>query len=210
MKNKFLIILAIAQVIFFSSCNLKETSILDKSLKTTIDENSCLIALKSTSDNNKRNVVLTTQCESDSILFYGKVLYDFVSNLSKEGVHFDNYSIQNISNQELVSFDKNEWIIISAKRKIFDKIVDELQTKNYKKMYALLSTEIKSKISYEDMKSNVKTLLKSKYNKFEGLSLMSVNGEKYISLSRTNGKNRILITFSFEKSNDKVYGYSLE
>lgn len=208
MKSRFLIILTLLQIL--SSCDLGETAKLDSCLKATIHENNCSIALKSTNTNNQKDLILTTQCESDSILFYGKVLYDFVSNLSKEKVHFDNYSIQNNSSQELLSFDKNEWEIISAKKKLFDKVVDGLQNRNYKKMYDLLNVEIKSQLSYEDIKATIEPSLKSKYNKFEGLTLMSVDGEKYISLSRTNGKHRILITFSFAKSIDTIYGYSLE
>jgi hypothetical protein len=208
MKYKFLIILTFIQ--FLSSCDLGESAKLEKCLKATIYENNCSITLNRINTNIKKDLVLTTQCENDSILFYGKVLYDFVLNLSKEKIHFDNYSILNNSKQELISFKDIEWGIISEKRDFFNKVVDGLEAKNYKKLYDLLSLKVKSQFSYEAFKRTIEPSLKKKYDKFEGFTLLFVDGDKYISFSKTNGKHRILITLSFEKSVDIIYGYSLE
>jgi hypothetical protein len=208
MKYKFLIILTLIQ--FLSSCDLGENAKLEKCLKATIYENNCSITLNRINTNNKKDLVLTSQCENDSILFYGKLLYDFVLNLSKEKIHFDNYSILNNSKKELISFNNIEWGVISEKIDFFNRVVDGLEAKNYKKIYDFLSLEVKSQISYEDFKKTLDSSIKTKYDKFEGFTLLTVDGKKYICLSTTNGKYRILITLSFEKYIDIIYGYSLE
>jgi hypothetical protein len=208
MKYKFLIILTFIQ--FLSSCDLGENAKLEKCLKATIYENNCSITLNRINTNNKKDLVLTSQCENDSILFYGKLLYDFVLNLSKEKIHFDNYSILNNSKKELISFNNIEWGVISEKIDFFNRVVDGLEAKNYKKIYDFLSLEVKSQISYEDFKKTLDSSIKTKYDKFEGFTLLTVDGKKYICLSTTNGKYRILITLSFEKYIDIIYGYSLE
>jgi hypothetical protein len=208
MKNKFLISLTITHAVLLLGCNLGETSKLEKSLKVVIKENDCLIGLKSTKTNNTKHLVLTTKCENNSSLFYGKVLFDYISNINKDGLYFDNYTIENNSNQEIISFNKDEWRVILDKEKLFNKVVNKLENKNFKDCYELLADEIKTQIEFEDFKSSIVPLINDNYKQFEGLTLLSQEGKKYISFSRTNGINRVIITFLLDLDDDVIYGYS--
>lgn len=168
-----------------------------------------MIGLKSTSENNSKKLLLTTQCKNTSALFFGKVIFDFAINAGKENLHFDEYSIQTSSNQEIVSINDSELKIILKKKKLFDEVVDDAQRKNFKMTYKLLRDEIKAETNYEQFVSAIEPNLKINYVEFDGFVLNSENGEEYITFSRSNGKKRIIVSF-FLDSSDTIVGYSLE
>ena len=209
MKNKIVIILS--KLLVLASCNFGDTSQLDKCLKATIKENNCFIALTAEEVADIKSVKLKTQCINDSALFYGKVMYDFLMNTNTENLYFDRYLIFSSSDQEILSFDKIESMIILEKKKLFDKLISDIKNKSFKNVYQLFSYEIKNESNFEEFVSQIEPLIVKGYKTFEGFTIVSEAGQKYLSFAMSNnGNNRIIITFLMDFSKDDIYGYSIE
>ena len=205
MKKLFVFIL----IFNLSSCNISETASLDKCLKATIEENNCMIALKSSERKGVKTLLLNTQCGNYSNMFYGKVLYDFRMNAKREKLYFDNYSIQN-NLQDIFSLTKDEFEIILDKKKDFDKTVDELhENDKLRKIYDRLDIKIQGHLKYSDFEL-VTGKIRPTYDQFEGFTLIELEDGRYVTMSKTNAKNRVLITYSLTPSQNTIFGFSLE
>lgn len=188
------------------SCGFSETKKLDNSLRKTIDENNCQLELKSVQKNDEKSLHLKLIDRSDSLLKYGKVLFDFYNNSSAENLFFDTYSISSNNDVLILQISREQMKNIVKKKKVFDQDVEGLCDNKNDKFLGKLSSFMLKQIDTVELIKILDSFPFNKENEFEGFS---ISENKFISFSRIMNNRKVFLTYSLEDKKNSIYGFSI-
>lgn len=206
MINKFFII-GFSLFVISSCINNSKLSLVTGIIKEISVVNDCPISFEIV-ENKTSELILNFECDDNQDgVKYGYLLLEVYSRLDIQKATFEKYSVKR-KGEIIFDLTLKEMQEIKKLRILFENNVTLLKDKDYTQFYNRFGNEIKEMYSKAELTKNFDKLLASEYY-FQGFTVSSFKGEKYVLFKSINKNQYIILSFKLNGNSDNII-YAIE